>query len=106
MHKAEVATSKQNDTAFDFDAVAIAMRKKLVKMGTKNTEFVDATSCRLRWCGLDYLRYKQTVVESPTKSPTSSSQTEEPAKAEKHSAPPLPAEVVAALGETNMDELD
>ena len=98
--------------AFDFEAVAVNLQKKLAKKAPgADTAFVSAESCRLRWCGLDYLRYKKTAVESPTSKTKQEGGEANKSKAEanpspRKDAPPLPAAIAAALGETDLDELD
>jgi len=85
--------------AFDFAAVAKALKKKLKKRG--GGDFVTDESCRLRWCGLDYLRYKQTAVESPRKADS-----EQNNAGENVVEPILPAAILDLPAETDMDELD
>lgn len=100
--------------AFDFDAVAVALQAKLAKKlakrqeGPVDTSFATSEACRLRWCGLDYLVYKKHAVESPKSKDVSdktSAATASPSTSARKT-PPLPAAIAAALGETNMDELD
>ena len=126
--------------AFDFAKVASALKKKIQKRngtvavssvegevdgaasndsneGDAGGDFVTGESCRLRWCGLDYLRYKKKVIESPQREGdvrrSNDSNDGGAAKSESAAgAPGLPAAAasgvavsIAAL-ETDMDELD